>query len=174
MNDYAVLMNKVPNVKTAWKDKYTTAIYTPNLNVLCDCSEKQPLPDYPRWIQTKQLHFLSIEERLEVGFGVWHQISGLFIPSTILDLCVKVIPSPPDEIIDMMSLLAWVPPSEVREYLNKSASQSQDILNNDKERERWKCHPLYSENKKSDLEKICKKNKIALTSSMQKHGRRLI
>ena len=70
MNDYAVLMNKVPNVKTAWKDKYTTAIYTPNLNVLCDRSEKQPLPDYPRWIQTKQLHFLSIEERLEVGFGV--------------------------------------------------------------------------------------------------------
>ena len=50
----------------------------------------------------------------------------------------------------------------------RSARQSQDILNNDKERQRWKCHFLYLEDTKSHLEKV-KKNKIAFTLSMQKH-----
>jgi len=31
--------------------------------------------------------------------------------------------------------------------------QSQDILDNDKERQIWKCHPLYLEDTKSNLEK---------------------
>ena len=70
--------------------------------------ELQPLPDYMRWIQTGELHYLPIKSRQEIESGLWNEIPGLFLPSKVLDLCFKVIPHPPVAVRKLIALLAWV------------------------------------------------------------------
>ncbi len=162
MKDYTNLMKETEN-RMSWKDKYTCSIFLSSLFPL-----KQPLPDYPRWVETMELHYLPVEERLQLDSGVWDNIAGLFIPSTVLDLCVKVLINPPEDILVLIGLLAWVTLKDVRRYYENVANHELVTLNNDELRETWKAHPLYSL-KKPDLEQMCRKQRIAVTSSMTKH-----
>ncbi len=159
VQDYQQLLNN----QTCWRDKYTCSIFS--------CSSlklKQPLPDYTRWFESQELHYLPIDERQELEEGVWDEISGLFIPSNILDLCVKVLPHPPEDIQTLIGLLAWLPLEEVKDYYQKSAKNELDAMRSDRAREVWKSHPLYAL-KKTDLEQLCRKHRIPVTSSMPKH-----
>ena len=75
----------------------------------------QPLPDYIRWIRTKELHYMSLNERHIVKNGVWNDIAELFLPLLILEIVRKIIQTPPDDIMLLIALLAWVKPDEVKD-----------------------------------------------------------
>ena len=61
--DYQSLHNElVEDVRTAWVDKYTAAVYTSDEDTNCRRYELQPIPDYLRWYKTGELHYLPLEE----------------------------------------------------------------------------------------------------------------
>ncbi len=168
-DDYDMLRNKSTPVKTSWLDKYTTCVYSSDINSKVARCEKQPVPDYLRWFNTTELHNLPYEDRITLSEGVWDETPGLFIPSNILDLAVSVIPFPPDDVVDLIGLVAWVPPKEVREYYNKSSEEQNRVIGNDIKREQWKNHKLYKEKSKHELEVLCKEMRIPVNAGLNKH-----
>ena len=172
MDDYRIMTNGTEECDhiTAWTDKYTTAIYSDDP---CDQSlqfqEKQPLPDYVRWCKTGELHYLTHHDRQRLNEGTWDQFPGLFIPSTILDLCFEVFPSDlTSDMIHSVAVLAWLPVHLVEEYFSKQKRKIQDTLANDILREKWKNHKLYGM-KKSQLELKCKEMNLQFHSTLAKH-----
>ena len=145
--DYKTLNNELHDGRrTCWSDKYTTVIYSQDENIHCRRSELQPLPDYIRWFHTRELHYLPLEERALL-LGEWDDNPGAYLPTTILDLCFAVMPDPPDDIIDQIALLSWITPSEVKQYNKKIKAQIDSQMEMDKEKDRWKSHPLYKQEK---------------------------
>jgi hypothetical protein len=72
IEDYKILTDSYSeDSRTAWVDKYTTVVYSPLPTIKCDRYELQPLPDYPRWMQTGKLHYLPWEEMARLENGVW-------------------------------------------------------------------------------------------------------
>ena len=63
MDDYRTLCNSTDhNVRTAWTDKYITAMYRNDWRGTPLRRELQAIPDYLRWIQTNgELHYVSYE-----------------------------------------------------------------------------------------------------------------
>ena len=72
---------------TAWFGKYTSVIYSADDTSTIERFERQPLPDYLRWISTCELHYLNIKNRFKLNRGVWDEISGLYIPNLCLTHC---------------------------------------------------------------------------------------
>ena len=72
--------------------------------------------------------------------------------------------TPPEDIILLIAILAWIKPAEVKEYLEKKESDMMRCLDNDVQRDTWKSHPLYSSNTKSKLEEMCKVQHIPIPS----------
>ena len=107
------------------------------------------------------------QEAALLEHGPWNDIPGLFVPTKILDLCFLVIPNPSQDMAQLIALLAWVAPSEAKEYYDKLDTQVSRMLELDHERTKWKQYPLYSNNTK-ELEKICI-TKLPVTSSVTKH-----
>ena len=67
--DYQSLHNElIEDVRTAWADKYTAAVYTRDEDANCRRYELQPIPDYLRWYKTGELHYLPLEERARSTF----------------------------------------------------------------------------------------------------------
>lgn len=96
-HDYALLTNKLTDERTSWEDKYTTSLFSP-LPVPFARKEAQPLPDYLRWVDTCELHFMTLQKTSLLEAGPWDNIPGMFLPSNILDLCFLTIPSPSSDI----------------------------------------------------------------------------
>ena len=168
--DYKILTDAYSeDSRTAWVDKYTTVVYSPLPNIKCDRYELQPLPDYPRWMRTGKLHYLPWEERDHLENGVWNNVQGMFLPTTVLDLCFRVLTSPPQDVMELIALLAWVPTSKVTEYYSKLDRQMDNVRNTDQQREQWKQHPLYINNTKQQLEAMCCNFRLPVTSSVNKH-----
>jgi len=117
--DYQSLHNElIEDVRTAWVDKYTAAIYTRDEDANCRRYELQPIPDYLRWYKTGELHYLPLEERALLS-GPWDEIPGVYLPSRVLDLCFSVVEHPSNDIVRQLSLLSWITPQEVQDYHNK-------------------------------------------------------
>ena len=90
-------------------------------------------------------------------------------PTKVLDLCFTVIPKPPESIIHKISLLSWLPPREFKSYQQKLEEQFENHMKSEKEKERWKCHKLYQNHTKPQLEVLCRKSGIPVISSIAKH-----
>lgn len=90
--DYKLLRNEISsNVRTAWKDKYTTSLYSVhNSDTNFWRYELQPIPDHFRWIRTGELHYVPLEEQ-QLLLGPWNDIPAAFLPSWVLDLCLSII-----------------------------------------------------------------------------------
>ena len=101
--------------------------------------------------------------------GPWDDIPGLLLPSKILELCFSTMLTPPPDIARLIALLAWVTESEAKEYYSKLQAQVNNMLETDQQRERWKDHPLYINNTKEELEKLCRSLKIPVQPSTVKH-----
>lgn len=101
--------------------------------------------------------------------GPWDEIPALFLPSKILSTCFEIAADPPPNIQKLIALLAWVNPTDLSEFYSKLKTQLESTLIADKEREKWKSHSLYKENTKPQLEAICRKLNIPVTSSITKH-----
>lgn len=165
-NDYAIITNGLEKT-TAWKDKYTTTLFSPTAG-LCCTKQIQPLPDYLRWLRACELHYMTTDEVKLLEPGPWDEIPGIFLPSKILDLCFTVMPNPPPNIEQLIAILAWTRLDETREYYAKLHAQVQSTLESDTQREKWKDHPLYKENSKDDLVKMCHTLKIPVQACLSK------
>ena len=64
---------------------------------------------------------------------------------------------------------AMATPHEVHEYFRSSKDQYEQEMKCEVEKERWKSRSLYRSNTKAELERICRKLRIPVTSSVLKH-----
>ena len=101
------------------------------------------------------------EESVTLSQGEWQNIPGLFLPSTILELCYTCTSNPPSNILKLIALLSWLPLEEVFE---KKRAQSQATIDQDIEKVKWKQH---SENK-DKLVQLARDIKIPVVPSMSK------
>jgi hypothetical protein len=160
LDDYQLLENQlVQNKKTAWLDKYTTVIYNP-AHPPPDYLHRQPIPDYMRWIATSELHYLPLEERLNLNKGAWDTTEELSLPSKILECCYKALPNPAPHIIPYIALLAWVSEDEVNQYLDKCETDMKEEFENDKKRDQWRQHEMYLKSR-SELVELCQKRHLS-------------
>ena len=166
LEDYKLLRNELTQT-TAWKDKYTTTLFSASHADL-QRKQMQPLPDYMRWLKCCELHYMTEEEVNLLEPGPWDEIPGLFHPTKILDLCFTIIADPKPEMLNLMTLLSWTKQSEVKEYIVKLQTQVTTTLRSDQQREKLKLHPLYKNNQKADLKKMCHTLKIPVQPSTTK------
>ena len=165
-HDYSIIYNDASRRRTCWKDKYTTVIYS-DLYAKAHY-EIQPLPDYIRWSKSSELHYLPLNERKHLENGPWDDIPGLLLPSRILQLCTQVISDPPEAILEQISLLAWIPTSLCKQFYEKQKKHIEDMIANDCNREAWNAHPLMRSYKKQELESMCRRKRIPISSSLNK------
>ena len=119
-NDYQLINNDLTVERTAWKDKYSTVLYSPGHIILyCSRRELQPIPDVIKWLNCHELHYMPWQEASLLEDGPWCDIPGLFLPSKVLDLFFVVIPKPTRDIALLISILAWITPSESSQYRDK-------------------------------------------------------
>ena len=171
MTDYKHINNQLllDGKRSSWLDKYTTSLYSIS-DTECKRYELQPVPDFLRWFKTGELHYLPLEERKLLKEGPWDNIPEAYLPSRVLDLCSSLILDLPDELItQQISLLSWVTPYEVREYYKNQSNQYEQQIESEREKDRLKSHDLYKSNTKPELEKICRKLRIPVTSTLLKH-----
>ena len=155
--DYEIICNNFTNeLRTAWTDKYTTAVF--NENSIIQQYWKQPLPDYVRWYITGgEYHYMTFEHRIELEHGPWDEIKELFLPSRLLDMAYVADPFKSEDFLRGMSLLCWCP-VDVKKYFENKAKEEEDYMET-MYRSKWSTHPLYAKPKES-LEKMCISNKL--------------
>ena len=172
IEDFKPLYNKYCTKITAHRDKYTICIVTPEADIVASMPNViQPIPDYLRWLKTNELHHLHLSERVKIRSGLWDEMPGLFLPSTIMDFVFRLLHySPPDDIVLLIALLVWIPPSEVIAYLKMKKDEMIATIDGDQERERWKNHLLYTDNSKNDLQQMCRKQHIPVPCGYTKHN----
>ena len=105
-SDYKIISNELQDEAICWSDKYTTVLQLPTP---ASTQHLQPIPDYIRWINTCEFHYMPWQERKALESGVWDEQPGLFIPSAIMDYCFIVLPQPPLNIMKLIAILAWLP-----------------------------------------------------------------
>ncbi len=169
LEDYRTLNNSLPgvNVRTAWTDKYITAVYRVdeqwNEKEL-KRAEFQPIPDYIRWIETAgELHYLSLE-RLRLLDGSWSETPGLFRPQRLLELLFAINPHPLE---DMYHHFAIIPEETVRKYFAEKQESMREERQQDVLREKWRHHPLYTK-KLENLRSLCKEEGLP-TKGLKHH-----
>ena len=128
LGDYRLINNDLIEERTAWKDKYSSILYSPSSAITYHRGELQPVPDIPRWIKTHELHYMPWQEAALLEHSPWNDIPGLFVPTKILDLCFLVIPKPSQDMAQLIALLAWVALSEAKEYYDKLDTQVSRML----------------------------------------------
>ena len=112
-DDYSLIMNSRDRL-TAWKDKYSTTLYGTGNEM---DFELQPIPDYTTWLQNEgELHYLSCEKTAILYNTRAIKRPALFLPSRILDLFFIMDSDPPDDILNNIAILAWLPVDDVKKY----------------------------------------------------------
>ena len=125
-------------------------------------------PVWIRWGQWRGTINLP-KARKRLSHGPWDTCAGLFIPSKILDLAIKVLRNPPAYITKFVALLAWVPESDVLSYFDNKTKEECVQLLNDQRLQQWSEHPLYKTKKKNELERMCRDLKSSVTPNVSKH-----
>ena len=167
--DYKVLQNNVvDDFRMAWINKYTTSLYELNQGINCRRYELQPIPHYLRWYRTTELQYLPVEERAMLS-GTWDDIPAMFLPSKVLDLCAAIMDITSDDMIHQVSLLSWIKPGEVKQYYRNAEAALNSQIECEREKERWKGHPLYRTHTKAQLESQCRGLQIPVTAALHKH-----
>ena len=152
-------------IKTACTDKYSTSIFRQNESwrggKALERFDRQPLPDFKRWGESGELHYMSYETRRSFPTGSWDECPGLFLPDKVLDTCFRTNPVPSPEILKAVAFLAWVSVEEAAEYFENARKQLREQKVNDLKRETWKLHPLYKESKATLGSKCTEANLIS-------------
>ena len=165
--DYQILENDTgSSVRTAWRDKYTTAIFDDSS--LVQNYILQPVSDYVRWYLTGgEMHSMTFEQRRDFVTGPWDCSPELFLPTRILDIVFLSLPCLPPRTLTTVGLLTWCPGDVVDKCLRRKQDEMEASYNDCLERERWRQHPLFAE-KGETLEARCKQH--GLDCSGGKHN----
>ena len=157
--DYQLITNQLERT-TAYKDKYGTSLCNPD-----DTSDEttvQPIPDYIRWINSMgELHYLSYEKTEQLCEDTPDAFSSndIFLPTRILNLFLDIDNNPPDDILNQLALLVWLPVEEVTTYFAENREKAEKSYHDNLGRETWRNHHLYKL-KMNDLQQMCKKLNI--------------
>ena len=153
------------DIKTAWRDKYTTTIFDDSS--LFPTPTLQPVPDYVRWyLSGGKMHYLPYEQRRDLSDGPWNNIPELFLPSRILKLVFLSLPNLPTYAMQSISILCWCPVEDVEKFLKKKADAMERDFLESVEQQLWRQHTLYKK-KRETLEARCQEKGIQ--SSGAKH-----
>ena len=151
--DYRTLTS----LQTACIDKYSVSIYRENddwrSKEPLERFDRQPLPDYQRWIESGELHYLGYEARRDFPRGPWDECSGLFLPEKVLDSTFRVLPSPLEEELRAIAYLAWISVEDASQFYASAQKQLSQQRDEDLKREAWKLHPLYKESRTELIER---------------------
>ena len=82
-------------------------------------------------------------------------------------MCLSVIVELTDNLLQQVALLAWVSTVDIKAHYRKLKDQFEGQECDEKERERWKLHPLYKSDKKQ-LETMCRQWKIPVKHTLPK------
>ena len=152
--DYCTLTSTT----TASIDKYSTSIFRDNeewrAGTPLERFDRQPLPDYRRWEDSGELHYLSYEARRDFPPGPWDECPGLFLPEKVLETCFRAIPVPLEEDLKAIAFLAWVSMEEASQFFENAQKQLRQHKEEDLKREAWKLHPLYKESRATLVGKL--------------------
>ena len=88
--------------KYSYCDKYSTTVYRDDENWLGKILpryERQPIPDYHKWIISGEYHYLSYEQRRDLPHGPWDNCPELFLPERIINACFRAFPNPTSDMI---------------------------------------------------------------------------
>lgn len=161
-DDYSQIKNDENVLKTSWCDKYTTIIYRGNGKWQSPNTERfhrQPLPDYLRWLETEELHYLPYEMRASLDEGIWDSIEGCFLPTHILDMAYLVLPELPPAVIKSLGLLSWTTEEEVLKYYEEKKKETKQDMEDNFKKDQWRSHVLYAK-KNKELIRICQERKL--------------
>ncbi|CAH3031611.1 unnamed protein product [Pocillopora meandrina] len=135
--DYRTLTS----LQTACIDKYSVSIYQENddwrSKEPLERFDRQPLPDYQRWIESGELHYLSYEARRDFPRGPWDECSGLFLPEKVLDSAFRVLPSPLEEELRAIAYLAWISVEQASQFYASAQKQLSQQREEDLKQEAW-------------------------------------
>ena len=152
--DYSTLTSPT----TACIDKYSVSIFRKNedwtIGKPLERFDRQPLPDYKRWEETGELHYLSYEARRDFPRGPWDECPGLFLPDRVLETFFRVLPSPLEDELKAVAFLEWVSVKEASQFYASAIKQLQQQREEDLKREAWKLHPLYAESRPTLVAKL--------------------
>ena len=165
-DDYRQVCNKYTNFRTCWMEKYITSVYSYDPSSTVVRYELQPIPDFVRWLETSQLHYLSYEQRVRLSelLPEIDDTAEMFLPTRILELCAKVFIDPNDEILLQIALLAWIPTTgfnSVSSFFTDIRKKWDKEYEDDLKRDQWRNNPLYAQTKAS-LSKLCAQNKLSI------------
>lgn len=112
--------------KFSFKDKYSTTVFREDNNWRggkLERFDRQPLPDYKRWLETGELYYMPYEERRDLPHGPWDMCPGFFLPERILDTCFRGNANPSHDEIKAIAFLAWVTVREAVTYFENVEKQ---------------------------------------------------
>ena len=164
--DYQLLINDSgSDIKTAWRDKYTTTIFDDSS--LFPTPTLQPVPDYVKfYFSGGKMHYLPYEQRRDLPDGPWNKIPELFLPSRILKLVFLSLPNLPTYAMQSISILCWCPVDDIEKFLKKKSEDMERDFLESVEQQRWRQHALYKQTRET-LEARCKEK--GLQCSGAKH-----
>ena len=164
--DYQLSINDSgSDIKTAWRDKYTTTIFDDSS--LFPTPTLQPVPDYVKfYFSGGKMHYLPCEQRRDLPDGPWNKIPELFLPSRILKLVFLSLPNLPTYAMQSISILCWCPVDDIEKFLKKKSEDMERDFLESVEQQRWRQHALYKQTRET-LEARCKEK--GLQCSGAKH-----
>ena len=160
--DYQVLNNtyREEGLRTCWQDKYSTVVYNPDRTTTEELKninrEMQPIPDFIRWLQSGELHYMPLERVRQLNVNSINNTPGAFLPSTILEMLFKVLKIPGEALLPYLSLISWCQIEEVNLFIQNYQKKFDDTFASDKDREYWAQHDLFKDNNKASLQKMAK------------------
>ncbi|XP_066915452.1 uncharacterized protein [Clytia hemisphaerica] len=171
IDDYKYLTSSQPSQpRTNWMDKYSCVVYRESdQDGKLDRFQPQPIPDFLRWFETEELHYLSIERTKEVIKAIKDLsiLPELFLPTKILDTVLRITEEIPEDVLQTLSLICCVTPNEFKHAIGEKNEKLKTTIEDGIEQERYRKHALYKE-KRCVLEEKCKMEKIAY-KNLKKH-----
>jgi hypothetical protein len=144
IDDYKHLQNaSLDDKRTAWLTPYMATIYSPDPSAGTERYERQPVPDFIRWLETGEMHYLCSDQRILFPQGDYDD-PALFQPSKILDSFVQIDDDPPEAVKGLLALLTWTPEEEVEREIIRYQSLKKSTMEKEKNREAWRKHEIFS------------------------------
>lgn len=151
---YVADYKRLTDEELTWKDKYT---FFTRENDQCEMP-LQPIPDYLRWLNTSELHYIDIQMRVKIPHGTWDELPGMFLPSSILEKIYDTVhcklSTLPSTTLNAISFLCWISKKFVSEYLNAIQIKEQEEIRKAHLRDSLKENAIFRKNI-LELEKEC-------------------